>query len=350
MAVQVLFVTGVGSSQGCLSEIVFPFLSCNFGLNCSVKRKPTVRSRRNHHCLLINEQATNFNTRMVSKLISAIKRRGDSFTVLEPKSAVDLLTFAQVASGIRRRHRLLSQQIHRRGKVTSLIACGGDGTFNLVARAGLEAELPVSVLPMGLHNNIARSLYGAEITPEAAIKRLLRTKVSTIDSAVVGDQFFFGSLGMGYTVELFNILRAKGSPRFGIGWKQLSGQAASAVERGKIIIKLDSFRFETDLSVLNINLLPYSSGLPLSPASVFQDVRAEVILGINPTAADLSAFVRESRNGKYVFGSAIRLFRGRQMSLQPVKGRTILLDGELIRLPMDLLEIEVGPKQLKVYS
>jgi len=76
---------------------------------------------------------------------------------------------------------------------------------------------------------------------------------------------------------------------------------------------------------------------------------AEVILGINPSSADLSTFVRESRKGKYLYGSAIRLFRGRQMSLHPVKGRTLLLDGELVKLPMDLLKIEVGPKRLKVY-
>lgn len=286
---------------------------------------------------------------MISKLISAIKRRSESYTVLEPRTAADLLMSAQVAAGIRRRHRSLSEQIHRRGRVTSLIACGGDGTFNLVARAGLAAGLPVSILPMGRNNDIAHALYGADITPEAAIKRILKLKVSTIDSAVIGDQQFFGSVGIGYTVELFNLLKERTAPRFGFGWKQLSNKAAAAVESEKIVIKLDSFRFETDLSILNINLLPYTTGLPLSPASIPKDNLAEVILGINPTSADLSSFVQKSRKGKYLYGSSIRLFRGRHMSIQPVKGRTLLLDGELIKLPADLLKIEIGPKQLRVY-
>jgi len=311
-------------------------------------RRRHQKEKQSHVCLLVNRSATGYSRRPIDKLTRAIKKAGGYYSVFEPESAIDLLHTAQQVCGLRRWRRTVPQQFDRRGKVTALVACGGDGTFNLVARAALEAELPAGALPMGRYNNIAHSLYGTT-DADTAIGRIMRRDYRLIDCATAADQLFFGSIAMGLIPRLARELDNRKPPRFGFGWGKLGARAATEVENKKMIIKIDAFRFDVSPVVLNINLLPYSLGLPFSPASIFDDGRAEVILNFGVDSKSLSSFIGQVYNKKYVYGSEVRLFRGHTIGIQPAKGRTLYLDGELIKLPANLIEIIVGEKQLKAF-
>ncbi len=79
------------------------------------------------------------------------------------------------------------------------------------------------------------------------------------------------------------------------------------------------------------------------------DRHAEVIfdMGMKPTEA--SALTKALYKGKYLFGNEIRMYRGQTITIQPVKGRTLYLDGELIPLPTNVLSIKIGEKQVKAF-
>lgn len=306
------------------------------------------KHRQRHICLLVNKKAANYNQRYIRKLTDAIRREGGYYTVFAPDSAMALYQTAQKICGFKRWHRSVPPHFHRRGKVTSLVACGGDGTFNLVARVALKANLPIGVIPLGSYNNITRSLYDSD-DPDIAIKKILGRSYRKIDSATVANQALFGSLGLGFVPELSDILRNKKKPRFSLGWGQLSLKAASLVKTKKMIIKIDSFRFEVSPIILNVNLLSYTAGLPLSPASIFDDFQTEVIFDIKAETKLFSIFARQIYKKKYIYGTDVKLFRGKTISFQPARGMLLYLDGELLEQPNDVIEIEVSDKQLKVF-
>jgi diacylglycerol kinase family enzyme len=133
-----------------------------------------------------------------------------------------------------------------------------------------------------------------------------------------------------------------------MGWSKLGAKAASGVEFKDTILKVDSFRFEIHPAILNIHLLSHAAGLPFSSASVPDDGHAEVIFDTNPENGNFSTFTRLIHNGKYLYGDEVRLYRGNVISMQPVKGRTLCLDGELIKLPTDYFEVKIDEKKLKV--
>lgn len=311
-------------------------------------RKRHEKGKHSHYCILVNRSAAEYNKGCIAKLIGAIRRKGSYYTIFEPDSATHLYQMAQRACGLRRWHRGAPQQFSRRGKVTALIACGGDGTVNLVARVALKANLPLGIVPTGKLNNIALSLYG-KADPERAISRAVGRNYRKIDTAIAAGQLFIGSAGLGLACTMTELLDNRRQPRFCLGWSGLASKAAAGVDLRKVVVKIDAFRFEVHPIIMNVNLLPYSFGLPLSPISVSDDRTAEVIFNFGVETEAFATFVRQVCRRKYIYGSSVKLFRGRDISLEPVKGMMLYYDGEMVSLNHDRLDIKIGTSQLKVY-
>ncbi|MFZ5980562.1 MAG: diacylglycerol/lipid kinase family protein [Candidatus Zixiibacteriota bacterium] len=311
-------------------------------------RRRKLKAKNAHYCILVNPSAGGYQKKLVGKLIAAVKESDAFYTLYEPTTPMDLFKQAQVVVGNRRASQTLPAPDNRRGKVTALIAAGGDGTFNLVARAAQKADLPVGVLPLGRFNNIARCLCSSH-EAEAAIGKIIEGKYRKIDTAQVANQLFIGSIGLGFVPRLAALLDEKGCPRFALGWSQLGAKAAANCRQIKTLIKIDAFRFEVSPRILNINLMPYSVGLPFSPASLTDDGHAEIIFDQGNFAGDFSAYTRLIYKRKYIYGDDIRIYRGQDISIQPTQGRKLYLDGEIIELPSNALEIKIEKGGLKVF-
>lgn len=311
-------------------------------------RKRHIKSKNSHYCILVNKTTGGYQPRQVKTLVEAIKTSGGYYTVYEPESAMDLFHQALVAVGLRRASQNMPGPDYRRGKVTALVAVGGDGTFNLVARAAIKAGIPAGILPTGRFNNIARFLAetGETGTP---INKIIAGKYRQIDTAAVANQIFIGSIGMGFIPALAEMLAEKKTPRFALGWSQLGAKAAAQVKLVKTIIKIDAFRFEVKPLIFNVNLIPYSVGLPLSPASLADDGHAEVIFDQGNMMGEFSIYTRLILKKKYLYSNNIRLYRGQEINIQPTQGRKLYLDGELLELPSNSLEIKITRNELKVF-
>jgi diacylglycerol kinase family enzyme len=302
-----------------------------------------------HFGILVNRRATNYERGAVSRLIELIRKQNDYYTIAEPDSAMDLFKRAEMLGGVRRtRHRKTPDE-QRRGVISALIAAGGDGTVNLVARAALESGIPLGILPLGRVNNIAASLYEST-KPEKCISKVLEKKQKRIDYASVANQKFFGSIGLGLIPSLEKILSHNGRPRFGFGWNSVGAKAATSCTIRNSIIKVDAFRFELSPLILNINLLPYSAGIKFSPVSGQSDGLAEVIFDVNIKPREVGGILKQLNQGKFVYGEEVRLFRGKNITIQPTSGMTLYLDGELLELPTDIIKVEVGSKNLVCYA
>jgi diacylglycerol kinase family enzyme len=308
------------------------------------KRPPST-----HFGILVNKTARNYERSTVSRLIELIRKQNDYYTIVEPGSAMELVQRAEALAGVRRFRHRRSPDEQRRGEISALIAAGGDGTVNLVARAALAAGLPMGILPLGRVNNIAASLYEST-KPEKCITKILGKIQKRIDYAMVANQMFFGSVGLGVIPNLEKLLIQNGRPRFGFGWNALGAKAAAACSIRNSIIKVDAFRFEVSPLLLNINLLPYSAGIKISPVSGQSDGLAEVIFDINIKPREIGGILNQLNRGKFVYGEEVQLFRGRNITIQPTAGMTMYLDGELLELPTDIIEVEVGSKHLLCYA
>jgi diacylglycerol kinase family enzyme len=255
---------------------------------------------------------------------------------------------ALAAVGRKRSRRLLPSGFARRGKVTGLVAVGGDGAFNLVARAGLKADIPVGVVPCGRFNNIARSLCG-DCDPSNVLGRIVAQTYTAIDVGMIGHQPFVGCLAIGLIPHLARLLNTAGRPRWAGGWSRLAREAVSEVRVKNTVIKIDAFRFEISPRMINFSLLPNAVGLPLTPPAIVDDGLAEIAFDVGGADTDFGSFVKLISKNKYYYRQEVRLYRGTSMHLQPARGRLAYLDGELLEVPDNVLLVQVKKKALKVY-
>ncbi len=68
-----------------------------------------------------------------------------------------------------------------------VVAVGGDGTVNLVARALINTKAALAIIPSGSGNGLARYL-GIPLEINKAIEALLTGKTITIDTCEVNDK------------------------------------------------------------------------------------------------------------------------------------------------------------------
>lgn len=79
----------------------------------------------------------------------------------------------------------------------AIVAVGGDGTVNEVAKGLVHGEIPLGILALGSGNGLARHL-ALPLKLEAALEHLFVAKPTTIDSAEVNGIPFFCTSGIGF--------------------------------------------------------------------------------------------------------------------------------------------------------
>jgi len=94
-----------------------------------------------------------------------------------------------------------------------VLAVGGDGTVVKIASRLVDTGIPLSVLPLGTANNLARSL-GFLASPEEIIARLEGGKRRAFDIGVTrgpwGTRYFFEAVGGGLFADYVRAVKDKG--------------------------------------------------------------------------------------------------------------------------------------------
>ncbi len=142
----------------------------------------------------------------IGKNSSGVKARIQSVAKSNGSSAKILFTEERAHAT-----ELVREHMHSE-KWGAIVAVGGDGTVNEIAKPLVGSDIPIGILPLGSGNGLARHL-GLPLTLDTALKRLFEGKPSTIDSAELNGIPFFCTAGMGfdaYVGHLFSQQKARG--------------------------------------------------------------------------------------------------------------------------------------------
>lgn len=89
----------------------------------------------------------------------------------------------------------------KKHQFTDLIAAGGDGTINSVAKNLVGTDIALGIIPLGSGNGLARSL-GISMDAKEAIAQIVEGKKTKIDHGTVNHIPFFCTSGVGFDAHI----------------------------------------------------------------------------------------------------------------------------------------------------
>lgn len=91
---------------------------------------------------------------------------------------------------------------------TELVAVGGDGTVNEVARVSMEKGIPTGIIPAGSGNGLARSI-GIPMNFDKALKIISDRKTRLIDVGFINDTPFLCTSGVGFDAHIGKLFASR---------------------------------------------------------------------------------------------------------------------------------------------
>ena len=228
----------------------------------------------------------------------------------------------------------------------TVVAWGGDGTINEVARATVDAVITRGVVPGGSGNGFARGLR-LESQPRLALKTALTGPTRLIDSGEIDRRPFVNVAGVGFDAHLagvFNHLRVRGSwAYFSAGIRELLTYCSS-----RYTVSSDRQRFTMDAFLVTIANGPeYGLGAMIAPLARFDDGVLDVISVAPRSPASLLFQSRRLFSGTIHYLPEVRFVSGAAMEISADHPLQFHVDGEVYKGTERLL-VRVRPSSLSV--
>lgn len=92
----------------------------------------------------------------------------------------------------------------------TVVAIGGDGTVNQVAKGLVNSNTKLGVIPVGSGNGLARHL-NIPLEYHRAVEAIRHGRVQRIDAGVINDELFFCTAGLGFEAVIGDRFNSAGS-------------------------------------------------------------------------------------------------------------------------------------------
>lgn len=239
--------------------------------------------------------------------------------------------------------------------VDGVLVAGGDGTVRAVAETMTDTGVPLSIVPSGTGNLLARNLNLPLTDPDAMIRALLEGEVFAADAGVARlrrpdgtteEHGFVVMAGMGLDAAM--IANTNPQLKKTVGWVAYVDGAARSLVKAKpfrIMYQLDGHRLHSAKihSILFANCGTLQAGIELIPEASIGDGLMDVAiiqptgpfgwLGVWRKVAWDNTVLRRFRAGRRVLerrgrDASVHYLRGREIEMATSPAQPVELDGD----------------------
>ena len=223
-----------------------------------------------------------------------------------------------------------------------VVAVGGDGTVNEVARSLTHTQTALAIIPCGSGNGLARHLC-LPMDAKKAIQMINSCKIEAFDYGIINDQPFFCTCGMGFDAFI--------SLKFAEAGKRGPITYVENVLKEGLKYKPETYEVEDETGarkykaflIACANASQYGNNAYIAPGATMKDGEMDVIimepfdvLDAPQIAADL--FMKTLTNN-----SKIKTFRAKSLHIHRAEPGAIHFDGDPLMTDADVdVHIEHG--------
>ena len=228
-----------------------------------------------------------------------------------------------------------------------VIAVGGDGTVNEVARGLLHSSTALGIIPKGSGNGLARTL-GIPMNAEQAIAALVGAQRASIDACQVGDRPFFCTCGMGFDAAV-SWSFAEAGKRGPMTYLQTMVSEYRSFSPDSYRVTLDEGEpFETEAFVLVLaNASQYGNNAYIAPAADLSDGLIDLAI-IRPfPILEAAVVLGDLMLGKLADNKHYETERIHSLRIERPTAGAVHIDGEPLELGTTI-DIKLRPHSLHV--
>ncbi|WP_172594544.1 diacylglycerol/lipid kinase family protein [Mariniphaga sediminis] len=231
----------------------------------------------------------------------------------------------------------------------TIIAVGGDGTVNMVAKILIGSDIRLGIIPAGSANGLAYNL-GIPENFEAALKKNLQDAANPVDVIKMNGKHYCLHLGdIGLNARIVKRFEKEGSKgMLGYG-KQLFKELSEGKTSFSFYIQVPGHRrkkMKAEMVVI-ANAKSFGTGAIINPTGKLNDGKFEIII-IRPYPWwFVATFIYAFFTGKLHKMKYIRVYSASEARITLLDPQEFQVDGEVLP-KTELVEAEIIPAALMV--
>ena len=158
-----------------------------------------------------------------------------------------------------------------------VVAAGGDGTVNRIARALVNSDSTFAILPLGSGNGLARH-FKIPMNLEKAAQVICSGKIIKMDTGLLNDESFFCTAGIGFDAHIGHMFAVAGKRGFSTYTKIVTKEFKS-YKPSSYRISIDGKEIERKAFLITIaNANQYGNNVYVSPDADITDGYLNVVI------------------------------------------------------------------------
>lgn len=229
-----------------------------------------------------------------------------------------------------------------------IIAVGGDGTVNEVARTMLHSKAALGIIPKGSGNGLARELH-IPMDVRRAIDLIIKGKVSTIDCCKANDSVFFCTCGVGFDAAVSQKF-AKEKRRGSLTYIKSTIEEYLSYKPEPYELLVDETTIKEKAFLIAVaNASQYGNNAFIAPHANIQDGAMDITILIPFGPLDIAPLAIQLFTKQIDKNSKIKTMRAKQAIIIRQTPGVMHLDGEPVMTDCRI-DIRVVPAALNVFT
>lgn len=232
--------------------------------------------------------------------------------------------------------------------INIILAVGGDGTINEIARAMLNSDAVLGIIPKGSGNGLARELH-IPMDTKGALEVIRKGRVSIIDSCMANDRIFFCTCGVGFDAAV-SLKFANEKHRGSLTYikNTIEEYLSYKPEAYELLVDDDQTIKEKAFLVACANASQYGNNAFIAPHADIQDGKMDLTILTPFTPLDIPPLAIQLFTKQLDRSSKIRSMKARELTIIRQESGVMHLDGEPV-MADKRIHIKVMPQTLKVF-